>query len=357
MGARRPKPTALKERTSVRPQMGLSRLFAAANALVPFHQYDEESDRPAKTDLRVVPDTQATIEDKTLAIGDPRLTTPSKLTDRLELAPQPVFDSNKHLDPFPQFDPEAFKRAVDPARDSVLPDEKQAPLDEESNYGTAIRVPNKSRRAPPRETKTNFSVGTPTSVTKLKKNEDAKKQTRTAKASALVLLVAAISLIAYGLLSTETSMTSQTAARKSALTPEQIQERLSYYRTITGGKLNRDRIDVQIQNFKTAPNLGALDQKVKPPSVMDGLPLQGETRAKNTKDLPYDPTYSEAKIAYGLQEEQERIKFEKLAREAWIQEFIDNARRDGVDVKIDDFGNVTTRELKPEEMQQPLFGQ
>lgn len=334
--------------------MGLSRLFAAANALVPFHKHVEEDSTPdlAAPDLKAVPD----IDDKTLDINDPRLKAPVKL----EIAPQqaPLFNPNRQLDPFPQFDPEAFKRSVDPAKDSVLPDDpKQKALGEESHYGTAVVVPNRKRKKAP-ATETQPNVGARTSITKLKRDERERKRDHSAKTLALLFFIPAIGLATYGIFATDAFTTSSVpAARKSALTPEQIQERLNYYRTTTGGKLNRDRIDVQIQNFQNAPALGAFDRKVKPPNVMDGLPLRGESNAKNTKDLPYDPTYSEAKIAYGLQEEQDRVEFEKRAREAWIQEFIANARKDGVDVQIDAFGNVTTRQLKPDEVGDPLSNQ
>ena len=76
---------------------------------------------------------------------------------------------------------------------------------------------------------------------------------------------------------------------------------------------------------------------------MDGLPLAGEqinTGRTVKKDLPYDPTYSEARIAYGLQEEQSRAQFEQQAQRQWIKDFVSNAHKDGYEVKIDQFGNV-----------------
>jgi hypothetical protein len=357
MGARRPKPTALKERTKLRPQFGLSRLFAAANALVPFHQYEEtEESSPDLNpdlvrDLKLVPDG----DDKTFAIGDPRLKRPAKA----ELAQPNLFNTKLNLEPFPQFDPEAFKRAVDPVKDSVLPDEpKLKPLDEDSHYGTAVRVPNRKRNTPPpAETQTGQSIATRTSITKLKRAEKNRLSNLSAKAVALVFLVSAIGLGTYGLFATDAFSPAGPTARKSALTPEQIQERLNYYRTVTGGKLNRERIDVQIQNFQGAPSLDATEHKVKPPSILDGLPLKGETTAKTTKDLPDDPTFSEAKVAYGLQEEQERVDFEKRSREAWINEFVENARKDGINVSIDELGNVTAEPIKHGASGKPFFGQ
>ena len=285
MGARRPKPTALKERTTVRPHLGLSRLFASANALVPDPQLGSEPD------------------DKTLALDDPRLREP----------------------------------ANGPAKS----------LAEESKYGTVVRVPNLKRSGPlPAETQTGPAMSSRTSITKLKRAEQSRLKDFSAKIIALLFFIPAIGLVTYGLLATDGLTTSARTARKSALTPEQIQERLKYYRTMTGGRLNRERIDVQVQNFQNTPSLDAADHKIKQPSVLDGLPLKGETTAKDKKDLPYDPTYSEAKVAYGLQEEQDRIEFEKRARQAWLSEFIENAHKDGIDVTIDEFGNVDAQPLK-----------
>jgi|GEM_PF-6874139 len=346
MGARRPKPTALKERTSVRPQLGLSRLFSAANALVPFHKHEETQE--IVRDLKLAPQSVES-DDKTLKLGDPRLAQPLELA-QVPVA-KPLLDPNKRLDPLPQFDKEVFARAQDPVKDSAYEPSKSLKDPADDEYGTVVRVANKKRNKPKLEDTNVQSIEARTSITKLKKQEEKKKESN-GKLQALFLLVPAIGLATYALLGSDMFAPSQPVARKSALTPDQIQERLEYYRHITGSKLNRDRINVQIQNFKQAPELSATDHNVKPPNMMDGLPLSGEANnfSRNPKgDLPYDPTYSEAKIGYGLQEEQDRQIFEKQAREAWVQEFVENARKDGYDVKIDKFGNVKAKPIPAEE--------
>jgi hypothetical protein len=204
MGSRRPKPTALKERTSVRPNLGLSRLFSVANALVP-----QVSD------------------DKTMKLEDPRLR-----------GQEPV-------------------SARDQTNVSVV---RAREAKEESDYGTAVVVPNRKRAKPAAEGTKTQPVSVRTSVTALNKAEKKKSSKKfeiPTKYLALLFIVPAIGLFSYAYFTGSLGqvITSQPAVRQSALSPEQIKERLEFHREITGSHLNRERIDVQIQNFRQAPDL------------------------------------------------------------------------------------------------------
>jgi hypothetical protein len=272
MGSRRPKPTALKERTSVRPNLGLSRLFSVANALVP-----QVSD------------------DKTMKLEDPRLR-----------GQEPV-------------------SARDQTNVSVV---RAREAKEESDYGTAVVVPNRKRAKPAAEGTKTQPVSVRTSVTALNKAEKKKSSKKfeiPTKYLALLFIVPAIGLFSYAYFTGSLGqvITSQPAVRQSALSPEQIKERLEFHREITGSHLNPLRPEANIYSRSSKP------------------------------DLPYDPTYSEAKMGYGLQEEQNHAEFEKLAQKEWIKEFVENARKGGYNVKIDAFGNVKYSVI-PAEQRGPL---
>jgi hypothetical protein len=332
MGSRRPKPTALKERTSVRSNLGLSRLFSAANALVPF-----KSTEPPKLKFTTVPKgAKPSFDDQTLKIDD-------QLDDQLNKPLELEVTRATNVKPLPPFSSENLdQRSGEP-----------------SEYGTAIIVSKKKKRKPAAstnsETKTQ-PIHARTSITTLKKADEKKRELST-KMLALCFIVPAICLFSYAIFSSDINESLHTStARQSMLTPEQIKERLAYHRAMTGARLNRQRIDVQIQNYRQSPEIAFDAHKIKAPSMMDGLPLVGEqinTGRTVKKDLPYDPSYSEAHIAYGLQEEQNRVEFERQAQKQWVKDFVENARKDGYDVKIDEFGNVKAKVI-PLEQRGPL---
>lgn len=169
----------------------------------------------------------------------------------------------------------------------------------------------------------------------------------------VIMVIGALGLIAYVALSS--SSPSGSVSKK--LSPDELKERIEFHQKTTGWRLNNERIATQIDNHYKAPNLPAGAEKVKPKdSMMSGVPLQGETNpmeGMRDQSMPVNPTYADAKIMYGLQEEQDRIETEKRARKAYIQEFIDNAAADGYDVQIDKSGNYKVKKLKPEDRPQP----
>ncbi len=188
-----------------------------------------------------------------------------------------------------------------------------------------------------------------TSVTQLKATQAPRERSPSARYLAWLLLIPAFSLFTYVALAPDSS---RHLGLQSQLSDTQIQERLAFHRSLTGSRLNRERIDVQIQNHLDAPELSGSEKKIKAPDIMSGLPLVGEQNSFSQKlkgDRVVNPSHPDAQVMYGLQEEQDRKGFESQARKAWINEFIENARRDGYAVKIDKFGNVLSKKLPARE--------
>lgn len=133
------------------------------------------------------------------------------------------------------------------------------------------------------------------------------------------------------------------AAVVSKMTPKQLQERIEFHRKTTGWRLNNERIETQIDNHYQAPNIPFNAQKVKPQDMMKGLPLGSEANIGANapeKTLPVNPSYADARIMYGLQEEQDNLAAEKLAKQIYVQEFIQNAAADGYKISVDKDGNI-----------------
>lgn len=209
-----------------------------------------------------------------------------------------------------------------------------------------------------------FYVPSTTSVTKKKSSvkwldpqqakdisKPKKRRKEKASLSPLLIYIPVLLLIAYFFLQSAQQVTDRASAVKNSIS-QAMQERVDFHRMSTGWKLNSDRIGVQYDNLQSAPGLAADDVKVKAPDMMRGLPLQGEQEFAPPVDkraMPVNPSYADARIMYGLQEEQNQIAADKLAEELYIKEFIENARREGYAVKIDKFGNVTSKRLPPEE--------
>jgi hypothetical protein len=182
-----------------------------------------------------------------------------------------------------------------------------------------------------------------------------KKKKESSALLPMLCVAAALGLGAFALLGgTPSGVISKVDGQK--LTPQQLQERIAYHQKTTGWKLNNERIETQIENHYQAPGLPYNAQKVKPPDMMNGLPLEGEHNLREgsrDKTLPVNPSYADAKIMYGLQEEQDLIETEKRARQEYIKEFISNAAKDGYAVDIDEFGNVQASKLKGQGPQLP----
>ncbi len=290
MGSRKPKPTQLKEHSKPKAKMGLSRLFATANELVPA---TIEARPKTQSPYVVAPPS----DDKTMKLDDPRL--------------------KETAEPLPPF-------------------------------ATKVTSPSLAN------TQASEPVGTHTSVRNFKPQDkhQAKSLAKSKSAFSLawLFIVPAIALVGYAAFAPTAA---PVTAPQSQLSTEQIQERLNFHRSTTGSRLNRERIDVQIQNHMQAPDLAGDAHKVKPYDMMKGVPLTGEVpiySRNEKKQWPVNPSHPDAKIMYGLQEEQERIEFERRAQSAWVNEFKENARKEGYDVKVDKFGNVKAKRLPAEDI-------
>ena len=90
--------------------------------------------------------------------------------------------------------------------------------------------------------------------------------------------------------------------------------------------------------------------------MMRGVPLMQENyvdqnygAATRTEPVPVD--HPDARIQYGLQEEQHREEFDRRVQNEYVKEFVENARRDGVKVVLDKDANVI--EVTPIRGRQP----
>ena len=119
--------------------------------------------------------------------------------------------------------------------------------------------------------------------------------------------------------------------------------RVDFYRQQLGHRLNRQRVDVEVENVVRAPSLGITDAPKSDRAMMYGAPLMPEGYYRTSprdRSTPVHPDHPDARIQYGLQEEEHRDQFQQLADKAFAQEFISNARADGYDVTLDSEYNV-----------------
>ncbi|MBK7889854.1 MAG: hypothetical protein IPJ84_03125 [Bdellovibrionales bacterium] len=139
------------------------------------------------------------------------------------------------------------------------------------------------------------------------------------------------------------SMAQKIEREKAANTRQQIE----YYKHQIGQRLNRDRISVEVDNQLTAPALSGAETTIGRRSLIHGVPLMPEGyRPKSYRDRsePVPIDHPDARIQYGLQEEQDHDEFRRRADQAYIKEFIENAHDEGYDVKFDSNMNVISVE-------------
>jgi hypothetical protein len=125
---------------------------------------------------------------------------------------------------------------------------------------------------------------------------------------------------------------------------------VDYYRALTGSKLNRERVNKEIENYKYAPPIASSGVGVTAQGFGEGnvgsqagVPLQQEalhradSRAATT---PIDPTFADARVLYDLQEDHDAREWERRAQDQYVKDFIANAAAHGLAVKIDKNLNV-----------------
>lgn len=151
--------------------------------------------------------------------------------------------------------------------------------------------------------------------------------------------------------SPETKLT-QTKSTAAAASDQNLEERANRFRQDVGWKLNRERMEVEIQNRLQAPSIK--EGSIAPFGVnsgvnanehrmMDGLPLIGEAHLRaNHRDRSVEVRESDmdARIQAHLFQQQQEREWERQAQKKYIEEFVSNAKRDGYDVQIDNNGNV-----------------
>lgn len=126
--------------------------------------------------------------------------------------------------------------------------------------------------------------------------------------------------------------------------PSELSKRVDYHRNEIGVRLNRERIGVEYENFKSAPPLetnGPL--AVGRPDMMNGLPMKDEgyhRPSSRDRKLPLNQQFPDAHVQYSLQEEQALQEQERRQQKAYIEEFIANAERAGYRVQVDKNGQV-----------------
>jgi len=163
-----------------------------------------------------------------------------------------------------------------------------------------------------------------------------------------LLLVAAIFMGFVGYWNIERSAAMRAARANPATDSKrpvnsEDRSRVDFYRQQLGHRLNRQRVDVEVENVVRAPSLGITDAPKSDRAMMYGAPLMPEGYYRTSprdRSTPVHPDHPDARIQYGLQEEEHRDQFQQLADKAFAQEFISNARADGYDVTLDSEYNV-----------------
>lgn len=114
----------------------------------------------------------------------------------------------------------------------------------------------------------------------------------------------------------------------------------------TGRELNRQRVATEIENFKKAPPLSESDLPKNSKTMMEGIPLRPEgvdeisLRDQSRRSVPASMDHPDNRIKYSLQEEQTAETVSRMNNKEFVREFLENARRDGYNVKLDSDMNV-----------------
>lgn len=164
-----------------------------------------------------------------------------------------------------------------------------------------------------------------------------------------VLILGALLLFGLGWLHIERSGSIAHPVGHTTSTLEAVRReneaKVEFYRKQLGHRLNRDRVNVELQNSRSAPAIepGAVRQTDR--SMMSGVPLMQENYVDQnygprTESQPVPIDRPDARIQYSLQEEQHRAEFDRRVEQRDIDEFVENARREGVHVILDADANV-----------------
>lgn len=205
------------------------------------------------------------------------------------------------------------------------------------------------------------TIGNKPDVTTPSRLQSAQRPQQTAKSSSAkravakkrpgharaILLAFLIGIVAYGISEWQKGKkTNEPVIDEAALkaAEQALRDRVQFHRNLTGGKLNRERIRVEVENQMSAPIQPTKTQPVQVQDVMTGVPLVAEpVQNSSYRDRlqAANPDHPDSRIMYTLQEQQAANDWEEQAREQYINEFIANAARAGYKVKVDKNGVVT----------------
>jgi hypothetical protein len=139
--------------------------------------------------------------------------------------------------------------------------------------------------------------------------------------------------------STELSSTGQPLDRAEM---KRLEERVGFYRHSTGWKLNRDRINTQLENRSASSVVEGADVPLPKPGMMNGLPLAGEKLMRSgSRDLKLaTPDFADSRTIRAVEAEKAAAEAEREEQNQYVKEFVQNAKREGYDVVVDAAGNV-----------------
>lgn len=135
---------------------------------------------------------------------------------------------------------------------------------------------------------------------------------------------------------------------KSSAVVKDERARVEFYRQQMGHRLNQQRVDVEVQNFIQAPSLAVGERAGENrSSVTSGLPLAPATienttggYASRNRTTPLPPDHPDARVYYSLEEEQHRDEYTRQVNRDYVNEFVRNAEREGLKVRVDGDYNI-----------------
>jgi hypothetical protein len=134
-----------------------------------------------------------------------------------------------------------------------------------------------------------------------------------------------------------------------------LNERVEFHKRNTGTRLNIERMETEMANIRKAPPIAPEHLLSVPtrPDVMTGMPLNQEPptiAARPDPSRPVFPGFADVNVRRKLEEEKQALALERAAerqhimeREATIKAFIENARRAGYQVQVDENLDVTVK--------------
>ncbi|MES2963908.1 MAG: hypothetical protein V4760_08455 [Bdellovibrionota bacterium] len=144
------------------------------------------------------------------------------------------------------------------------------------------------------------------------------------------------------------SLSSSPLSRQSAVRDDEAEHarRAEMHRKMTGWKMNRERVDVQIGNHFAAPAIPYDAVKKKAPDIMVGVPIEGEGHPRSyeaSKTKQVSPEFTDTAIAYRLRDEQTAQQADQIIEKQFVDDFIANARREGYELQVKKDGTVVIK--------------